>query len=493
VIFLNGDYWGILNIRERFTEEYLASHHGSDPDSVDLLELAHPNDFFSVIEGDLDAFNVLYEYIQNNDFTIDSCYEYIQTQMDISSFLDYTISEIYFNNTDWPTNNVKLSRDKADNGKFRWMMFDLDWSYGYQRTRIGPADKNTYKGNNLVRSLETDQMHIALMLRKFLKNSGFRTDFINRFADYLNTVYFPDRVKQLIAETQEHLESEMPKHYERFKNDPITVWYDQITIMENFASHRPYYMREHIKDYFGLRKTVSMILKNVPANSGRIKINHIQVKGAEWQGKYFSDVPVVLTAIPNIGYRFTGWTGDIETDSVTISRILSKSTMLTANFEKDETAIPGIVINEINYNSADEFNPGDWLELYNPTGQTVNISGWRLFDENDSTGFSIPSSTVIAPNDCFVLCQDRARFSLLFPEIKNIIGDLGFGLNNGGELILLYNGVGDLVDSVSYDDSAPWPVQPDGNGPVLVLRDAQLNNSVAQNWMSSNNYGTPGI
>jgi hypothetical protein len=236
-----------------------------------------------------------------------------------------------------------------------------------------------------------------------------------------------------------------------------------------------------------------MILKNVPANSGRIKINHIQVKGAEWQGKYFSDVPLVLTAMPNIGYRFTGWTGDIETDSLTISRILSKSTMLTANFEKDETAIPGIVINELNYNSADEFDPGDWLELYNLSDQAVNISGWRLFDENDSAGFSIPSTTVIAPNDCFVLCQDLAKFSQLFPEVKNTVGDLGFGLNNGGELILLFNGDGDLVDSVSYDDSAPWPVHPDGNGPVLILRDAQLDNSVAQNWMSSNNYGTPGI
>ncbi|MFC1569437.1 CotH kinase family protein [bacterium] len=492
VIFLNGAYWGILNIRERFTKGYLASHHGPDPENVDLLELAHPNNFISVIEGDLDRFSTLYETIQNNDFTDDVYYETIQTQMDISSFLDYVISEIYFNNTDWPTNNVKFWRPRTETGKFRWMLFDLDWSTGYQRTRVGLADPNTYKGNTLTWALGTDQMHIGLMLRKFFENDRFKTEFINRFADYLNTVFHPDHVHALIAKTQENLEPEMPNHYHRFKSVPISEWYKQITIMENFATYRPSYIREHIRNYFGLTKTVQLNVQMTPASSGSIQLNHILIKEDAWQGEYFTNVPIQLTASPNIGYRFTGWTGDVETDSVTMKRTLSEDILITAHFEIDETATTGIVINEINYHSADEFDPGDWLELYNITENTVDISGWKLLDENESTGFRIPSNTVVAPNDYVVLCQDVEEFSQLFPEIKNAIGDLGFGLNNAGELIRLTNSDGILVDSVAYDDASPWPVQPDGKGPALMLRDPQLDNSSAQNWMSSNKYGTPG-
>ena len=157
------------------------------------------------------------------------------------------------------------------------MLFDLDWSYGYQRTRLGPADPNTYKGNTLTHAMGTNRLHIGLMLRKFFENTRFKTEFINRFADYLNTVFHSDRVHSLIAKTQENLESEMPNHYNRFKTAPITEWYKQITIMENFATYRPFYIREHIRNYFGLAETVQVNVQNIPAKSGRTKINHIQI------------------------------------------------------------------------------------------------------------------------------------------------------------------------------------------------------------------------
>jgi len=489
-IFLNGDYWGILNVRQRYNLQYFISMFGADPNNIDVLEHAHPNDFISVIEGDLDAFNVLYDYIENNDFTNNSSYEFIQTKMEINSFLDWVISEIYFNNTDWPTNNVKMWRHKTEDSKFRWILFDLDWSYGYQRTRIGPEDENTYKGNTLTWALGTDKMFTGTMLRQFLENEQFKIEFINRFADYLNTVFKPEHVQQLISSTQAHLEPEMPRHYDRFKNDPISKWYDYITIVENFAQNRPFYIREHIRNYFGLTKTVQLNTEIRQAKSGHIKLNHISIKDSTWQGVYFTDLPVKLTAISNIGYKFVGWTGDVKSDSVTITKTLSEDISVIANFEIDSTTTNQIVINEINYNSAVEFNPDDWLELHNPTDKAVDISGWKLMD--DSTAFTIPPNTIIAPMGYWVLCQDLAQFSILFQEVSYTMGDIGFGFNNAGEVIWLYNNKNVLVDSVAYDDASPWPVQPDGNGPTLSLKDPQLDNSAGGNWIASNKYGTPG-
>jgi len=489
ITFLNGEYWGILNIRERLTEDYLGPHYGVDPDKVDLLEIA--SNIFA-IEGDLNKFNSIYSYIQNNDFKNDTHYDYIQTQLDINNFLDYVISEIYFNNTDWPTNNVKLWRSKSETGKFRWMLFDLDWSYGYQRLRLGSADKNTYKGNTLVYALQTDNLYIALMLRKFLENNQFKTEFINRFADYLNTVFQPEHVLPLISEIQSMLDPEMPRHYDKFKDVSINRWYQSITIFENFATNRPQYIREHIKNYFGLTDIVQVNLQISPANSGSIIVNHIRINESPWQGDYFTDVPVKFTAVPNLGFRFKGWTGNVESDSVMITKILTDGISLTANFEKDESAVNVIVINEINYNSSENFDPGDWIELHNAIDETVDISGWVIKDASDPSGYTIPPNTIIEPMGYFVFCTDQVKFHQLFPKITNYIGDIGFGFNNTGELIRLYNREHVLVDSVQYSDSPPWPVQPDGSGPTLMLRNPNLDNSIPQNWMSSNKYGTPG-
>jgi hypothetical protein len=491
-IFLNGVYWGILNIRQRYNLKYFESEFGIDPENIDLLEHAHPNDFISAIEGDLEAFNALFEFIENNDLSSDSSYAFIQTKMEINSFLDWVISEIYFNNTDWPTNNVKMWRPKTKDGKFRWILFDLDWSYGYQRTRLGPADENTYKGNTLTWALGEDQMFTATMLRRFLENQQFKTEFINRFADYLNTVFHPDHVQELINATRTHLEPEMPRHYERFKPDPISKWYEYITIVENYAQNRPFYMREHIMNYFGLTKTVELSTQINETNSGRIKLNHISIGDSVWQGLYFTDIPVTLTAIANIGYKFARWSGDVQSDSMTITRTLSENISLVAHFEKDTSTLNNIIINEINYNSAGEFNPEDWLELHNPTDKAIDVSGWRVQDEDDSSGFTIPLNTIISSRGFLLLCQDVVQFNQMFPDVNNTIGDLGFGLNNAGEVIRLYNSEKLLVDSVAYDDDIPWPVQPDGNGPTLSLRDVQLDNSIAENWIASGKYGTPG-
>ena len=74
----------------------------------------------------------------------------------------------------------------------------------------------------------------------------------------------------------------------------------------------------------------------------------------------------------------------------------------------------------------------------------------------------------------------------------NYIGDLGFNLSNAGELIRLYNSEGSIVDSLTYYDVDPWPVEPDGTGCSLALRDSDSDNSIPENWTYSNNYGTPG-
>ena len=150
-----------------------------------------------------------------------------------------------------------------------------------------------------------------------------------------------------------------------------------------------------------------------------------------------------------------------------------------------------VVINEINYNSSSDLDTGDWVELYNSTDGTIEISLWEFRDEDNL--FTFPENTILLPGDYLVLCQNLDIFSEKFPSVSNVLGDFEFGLNGGGELIRLFHSDGSLIDEVEYDDISPWPGEPDGEGPTLELIDSSLDNALGENWAASNdNGGTPG-
>ncbi len=162
----------------------------------------------------------------------------------------------------------------------------------------------------------------------------------------------------------------------------------------------------------------------------------------------------------------------------------------TVDFEASGSTV---VINEINYNSADdEFDPDDWVELYNPTSETISIGLWEFKDENDDHVYTIDEDISLGADEYLVLCANSSTFADLFPNIENYIGDIGFGLSGGGELIRLFDSSGVLVDAVEYDDSDPWPEEPDGDGPTLELINPSLDNAQPESWAASAGYGSPG-
>ena len=153
-----------------------------------------------------------------------------------------------------------------------------------------------------------------------------------------------------------------------------------------------------------------------------------------------------------------------------------------------------LVINEINYNSSPDFDPGDWVELYNPHAYSLDISNWVFKDEDDSHVYTFSPGTVVPSKGYIVLAFDMTIFHSLFPAVSNYVGPSGFGFAGGGELLRVYNASGTLVDTVNYDDSEPWPTRPDGQGATLELLSPDLDNALGQNWKASGiaTQGTPG-
>lgn len=312
----------------------------------------------------------------------------------------------------------------------------------------------------------------------------------------INTVFINETVQNDIDSLQNLIESEMPRHYQRWHDEglwwgSLSEWYNYIDIMRGFGQMRPAYARSHLRSEFEYGPEVQLQFDIDPPGSGKLLLNTIELTEFPWSGYYIPEVPVTVTAAAGEGYQFTEWTG-IEGDSETLTFQPFSGSVITARFE--EAAVPdvNVILNEINYHSADEFDTGDWLELMNFGQDPADVSGWQLRDEDAAVPLYLPAGTVIQPMDYLVVCRDSAAFNELYPTVETVSGSLPFGLSNGGELIWLLDAGSELVDSVRYNDELPWPEEADGEGATLELLDAGSDNGVAENWFASDGTGTPG-
>ena len=486
IVFLNGEYWGIQNIREKINEDYLEEHFGVDSKKVDLLE----NNSL-VLEGSNDDYLELLDFVSNNDLSVDANYEFVKLKMDISNFIDYQLSEIYFNNTDWPGNNVKYWRDYEHKTGWRWILFDTDYSYGF----VNPDD---YSDNTLAFAMEEDGPDwpnppwSTLLLRKLIRNQEFKNEFVARYSDYANTIFKSDNILPMIDMFKQKLEPEIDRHIERWDAFDRESWEREINIMKNFAVQRLSYLTEHFRQTLNLDDLITITVNNEFPAFGSVKINTVIPDEYPWSGNYFKSIPVKLKAIPKPGFEFVEWSGDISFGANTVVITPEQPLNVTAVFAPDSST-KRIVINEINYNSASDFDPEDWVELYNNSPDDIDVSGWIFKDEKETHSFEIPENTVLKSGEYLVLAKDTILFKQSFPEVENFVGPFVFGLSGGGEKIRLYDDAMNIIDSLTYDDKTPWPEEADGEGKTLELFNPNRDNSVPENWHASlTEHGTPG-
>lgn len=489
ILFLNGKYWGIHNIREKLDDNYIAAHFGTNKNAIDLIEFSKN---VKANFGDATAYNDLFSFLTNNNISETSNYNYLESIVDIDEYIDYEIAQIFSANGDWPGSNTKLWREKSLNGKWRWMLYDLDFTFGGN-------GNGQYFSNTLALATApngTDWPNppwATLMLRKLLENDNFKNEFIQRFAVHMNTTYEPTHVISVIDSIGGGIASEIPRHKQRWEKS-ITMgkdWLVNVQVMRDFALNRPDSMRKFIVTKFGLSGTCSFKLSRNNCAWGKIFTHEVEVKNNDSQNVFFKGVPLKVRAFALPGYRFVKWSGASNETSSEIIILPQNDSYLTAIFEPAELSVTTVVINEINYNSASLLDTEDWIELYNPSSEAVSLSGWVLQD-SQANSFLFPQNLVLNGNSYLILCRDTLKFKSFYPNEKNLLGDLQFGISAEGEHLQLINATSELVDEVSFSSIGAWDSLANGTGRTLALRNPQVDNSLPQNWSASSLFGTPG-
>ncbi|MCQ2375240.1 MAG: CotH kinase family protein [Salinivirgaceae bacterium] len=481
IVFLNGEYHGIMNMREKVSEHYIENLHGIDADNVDLIEGDG-----SLKSGTLDNFNDFKSYLNSNSTITDEKYEYLKTQMDVEEFMDYIILEVYVHNTDWPQNNVKIWRSQDEDSRWRWILYDTDFGFGLY-------DQGKVNQNSLARLLGRGDLGNSwanLVFRRLVTNKNFVRDFANRFCDRLNREFLPSEVNYLIDSLAGNIKFEMKYHRDHWNY--WSNWDNELNNLKQFAEKRPTIARKFVRDEWNLG---SIIKVNIDTEGkGDVQINTLKLKEYPWTGLYFSQNEITITAIPQPGYKFSHWSGWAGLDTITAPQLkvlVPNNQTFRAHFVRDEKDYNSVVINEINYKSSDDFDAKDWIELHNTTNATIDLSRWTLTDNSMDEAYTIPANTRIEAKGYLVICSNIEKFKKLYPDVKNVIGNFEFGLGTTDD-VRLFDHKMTLIDSVSYDSESPWTSDAKGTGYTLSLSDPYQNNENAYLWEANEMHGTPG-
>ena len=340
IIFLNGQYWGIHNIREKINEHYIKTKYKVKTKNIDIIEADILVEKLEASFGNMNGYNKMIEFIKNNSLSKKENFDQIKKWIDINECINYLIIEVYIGNSDWPSSNMKFWKERDNSEKWRWILYDTELSFvDYERNRII---------NLLAESSVNEAFRpwANYLFRKLFESEEFKFEFIQRMGIYLNTIFEPNEVLQVIDSLKKNIKPEVKRNLEKWGGVQQNVfpflitsktpveWEANVKFIQEFAKNRPGMVRKNIMQQFDIKDTVNFKLKINDKNAGKISIMGYTIKAGKFDGNMFVGVPIRIEAVPKKGYEFVKWKEESYKKKCTI--ILDKDKKLTAIFQKIE-------------------------------------------------------------------------------------------------------------------------------------------------------------
>ena len=342
VLFLNGEYWGLYILQERLSDDFIEKNYLIPSDNV---VLAKDNEIEDGPEEEYTKFKEFCIEYSKKDLTDEKIYEEIKNFIDINSLIELFATGIFIGNNDWPGKNdgmwknigEKLEENEYSDGKWRFLIYDLD----YSMNSYSVSTDSFKHAQSRVNRAEINSLFLSLLEN----NTDFQKRFVNIYCDYANEVYSPQKVKKILEKYRDNYIELVPNTLLRWGRSNFdsklegfanckSKYLNDIDSIINFYENRPNYTLQHMKDFIGLKGDVIDLTIEIKGK-GNVQINSIipDVSNGKWTGKYFSRIPIKIKAIPQVGYYFKKWGGYIESTQQSDEIILFESQTIIAYFD----------------------------------------------------------------------------------------------------------------------------------------------------------------
>ena len=311
VHFINGQFMGMLNIREPNNKHFVEANYGLDDDEIDQFEMSPDSNYVQKCGTD-ESFSHWHEL--SADAANSATYEEICNMVDIDEYINYMAIELYLGGTDWPQNNIKGFKPRREGGKFRFVLFDLDGALATTNSFSIFEDKQYNHTFDLIYDTGermTGEIKWVTIFLNMLQNEEFRKKFIDTYCLVAGSVFTPERCDSIIDKMATRTESTL-------SYEGKSPWWTANSLKSNLSgrqqsminSLRSYY-RMNLSDVEEQKVSLSA---NIP--EARILLNDMQVPTNRFDGSLFA--PVTLKAEAPAGFRFAGWASLNPTNAETV-------------------------------------------------------------------------------------------------------------------------------------------------------------------------------
>jgi hypothetical protein len=471
VVYLNGAYWGIYNMRERKNEDMIYSHYGSDDTTFDMIEF---NWRAVVAHGNKTRFDSFEQFVNAADFTKEEDYAQACALMDIDNFLYYMAIEILLKNDDWPNNNQLMFSSNLPGGRWKWILQDLD--------KCLVDNKSVNKLKEMISSTST--LLSTKLIVKLLANEAFKDEYITVQSLVAGSVYAPARFETRLGEFKKAIQAEYPYYQtqwpEQGKNNLETFTKYKIGDQKQACSQ----IYDHLKENFALGNIHALTINSNQAECP-VLFNKRQIPVLPYEGKWFEGKSLLLQApLYHKKQKFAFWEitdsqgNQIKQTETTLNLLVDKDMSVKAVYEPAEmVGRSGLFINELSANNAafvdNAYKYEDWVEIYNASDEAIDLAGYYVSNDKNKPTMSqlgttdAKSSTIPAGGYGIIWCSKKPERGVMHTNFKLA--------KEGGSVYLSrldeQNQVV-LVDSVCYayhEETNSFGRYPDGAGTLYLF------------------------
>lgn len=513
VVYLNGKYWGVYEIREKVVHKsFTTAYYNQDEDDLDYISYWGGR---TIRYGSPEDWDALINYINSNNMGSTTHFNYVDDRVNLLSWTDYVLYNNYIVSKDWNNYNSAWWRGRNPEGgaqKWRFILWDMDASFGHyiNYSNVPDTSPNASPCDVLDNTVISDPEQLLSSFEKILdQNSDFKNFVASRYNDLLNTYWNCNFAIPFLDQMVAEKEPEMARQFVRWSGNQA-AWEANVQDVRDFLNARCAVIDEALSDCLDLGQAQEIYFQTDPPNIlAKIKTNTVILPTLPMFGNYYESLPIEIEAIQSFNYEFSHWSfsdGLLISNVNDLSSILSIESIDRLPFVLEVTAhfnyVPNkeLVINEIHY------NPNDEIRVHPETNMMENIDGHNFeFIELKNTGsapidlynlhftqgidFTFQQSKIVTPGDFIILADDSYWFEEKygFPPDGIYKGEL----DNSGEKLILGTQL-DIVDSLTYNDKGDWPNTADKGYYSMALKLGNIDNNNPLNWGIQSVLTTPG-
>lgn len=229
VVYINGEYWGHYNLREKINKHFIAQWEGvtgeSEIDRIDILARTGTDEY--VQNGSNRDWLALMDFCRTKDLNVPENLQYVQQRLDIDSLFRHSIFEIIIGNKDMT--NVRMYR--VPGGKWKYLLFDVEAGF----LSLDEEPISWYIKPKEAKRARFQHVHLSALLEV----PQMRVRFLQLFGEMLQSSFLWPDVEARFLHWEQALEPLLPRHFKRWKGLTRDKWRINVDAIKYYARVRP--------------------------------------------------------------------------------------------------------------------------------------------------------------------------------------------------------------------------------------------------------------